>query len=229
MGDRGGLGGGDWGLVSESAGCTAADSVGAGRDVGGPAGVPEGVLRKKRKSLLATSRRRDKDSLSRARRSSWSFCKRATRRDLTLRGGRERCGRRGRDVQGVDMREGDVGQAGGRRRAFARSTRGGRGGRHGGGGLERVVVVVSCARYLPRGGEEDGAGGFDVTRRRGFRDPLVAESATNMLRIEPGDGGIKLDSSRQERREELLRRVSVLGPRGGPRGCTTTTRGHSEC
>ena len=82
VGDRGGLGGGDWGLVSETTGCTAAGSVGAGRDVGGPAGVPDGVLRKKRKSLLATSCKRVRDSLSRARRSSWSFCKRVTRRDL---------------------------------------------------------------------------------------------------------------------------------------------------
>ena len=168
------------------------------------------------------------DSLSRAWRSSWSFCRRATRRDLTLGGGHEGCGRRSRDVQGVDMREGDVGQASRSRRAFAQSPEGSRGGRHRSGGLKRVVVVVSCARYLPRGSEEDGTGSFDVTGWRGASDPLVVESTANMLRIEPGDGGIKLDSGRQERQEKLLRGISVLGPRRGPRGCTTTTRGHSE-
>ena len=92
------------------------------------------------------------------------------------------------------------------------------------GSLSLSVVRATClaaARRMALAASMSPGGG-------GLRDPLVAESAANMLRIEPGDGRIKLDSSRQERREELLRRVSVLGPRGGPRGCTTTTRGHSE-
>ena len=86
MGDRGGLGGGDCGLVIGSAGCTAAGTVGAGRDLGALEGVPAGVFRKKRKRRFAKSLRRDMDSLSRARRSSWSLSRRATKRDLVLGG-----------------------------------------------------------------------------------------------------------------------------------------------
>ena len=70
MGDLGGLGGGDCGFVIGSAGCTATGTVGAGRDLRAPEGVPEGVRRKKRKRRLATSFRRDIDSSSRAWRSS---------------------------------------------------------------------------------------------------------------------------------------------------------------
>ena len=126
------------------------------------------------------------------------------------------------------MRERDVGQAGRSWRAFMWRGGGGGSGRCLGGNLKGVVVGLSSARNLPRSGEEDSAGSFNVARRRGARIPLVAEGAAEGLRIEPGDGRIKLDGGRQKRREKMLRRISVLGPRRGPRGCTTTTRGHSE-
>ena len=86
MGERGGLGGGDCGLVSGSAGCTATGTMGAGRDLGALEGVPAGVFRKKRKSRLARSFKRDRALSSRARRSSWSLSRRATKRDLVLGG-----------------------------------------------------------------------------------------------------------------------------------------------
>ena len=86
VGERGGLGGGDCGLVSGSAGDTATGTVGAGRDLGAPEGVPAGVRRKKRKRRLARSRRRDIDSSSRAWRSSWSLFRSAKRKLLTLGG-----------------------------------------------------------------------------------------------------------------------------------------------
>ena len=94
MGERGGLGGGDNGLVIESAGCTATGDVGtvcAGTEPGHELGAEEPAAevfedRRMRKSLFATSLRRDMDSSSRALKSSWSFCSRATKRDLVLRG-----------------------------------------------------------------------------------------------------------------------------------------------
>ena len=46
-----------------------------------------------------------------------------------------------------------------------------------GGTLEGVVVALSRARNLPRGGEENSAGSFNVARRRGARTPLVVERA----------------------------------------------------
>ena len=75
------------------------------------------------------------------------------------------------------MRKHDIGQTSGGRGAFTRRSAGGSGGRGLGGTLERVVVASSSARNLPRGGEENSAGGFDVTRRRGARTPLVVECA----------------------------------------------------
>ena len=86
MGEQGGLGGGDCGLVIDSADCTAAGIVGAGRDSEVPDGVPEGIFCRKQKRWLAKSQRRDMDSSSRAQRSSWSLSKRATRRLLMLGG-----------------------------------------------------------------------------------------------------------------------------------------------
>ena len=86
MGERGGLGGGDCGLVSGSAGCTAAGTVGAGRGLEALEGVPAGVFRRKRKRRLARSRNRDMDVSSRARKSSWSLFRSASRRLLTLGG-----------------------------------------------------------------------------------------------------------------------------------------------
>ena len=86
VGDRGGLGGGNCGFVSGSADCTATGTVGAGRDLGAPEGVPAGVRRRKRKRRLARSRRRDIALSSRAWRSSWSLLKSAKRRLLTLGG-----------------------------------------------------------------------------------------------------------------------------------------------
>ena len=97
-----------------------------------------------------------------------------------------------------------------------------------GGSLEGVVIGLSSARDLPCSGEEDSAGSFDVARWGGARSPLVVKCAAQELRIKPGDGGIEFDSGRQKRRKKVLRRISVLGPRRGPRRCTTTTRGHSE-
>ena len=86
MGEQGGLGGGDCGLVSGSTDCTATGTVGAGRDLGAPEGVPAGIRRKKRKRQLARSRRRDIASSSRAWRSSWSLLKSTERRLLMLGG-----------------------------------------------------------------------------------------------------------------------------------------------
>ena len=86
VGERGGLGGGDCGFVSGSADCTATGTVGVGRDLGAPEGIPAGVRRKKRKRRLARSRRRDIASSSRAWRSSWSLFRSAKRRLLTLGG-----------------------------------------------------------------------------------------------------------------------------------------------
>ena len=93
MGERGGLGGGDDGLVIKSAGCTATGDVGTvcagtepGRELGAeePAEVFED--RRMRKSLFATSLNRDMDSSSRAWRSSGSLLRSAERRLLTLGG-----------------------------------------------------------------------------------------------------------------------------------------------
>ena len=86
VGERGGLGGGDCSLVSSSADCTATGTVGAGRDLGAPEGIPAGVRRKKQKRRLARSRRRDIASSSRAWKSSWSLFRSAERRLLTLGG-----------------------------------------------------------------------------------------------------------------------------------------------
>ena len=93
MGERGGLGGGDDGLVIKSAGCTATGDVGTvcagtepGRELGREPAAGVFEFRRKRKSRFATSLTRDMDSLSRALRSSWSFCSRAAKRDLVLGG-----------------------------------------------------------------------------------------------------------------------------------------------
>ena len=67
MGERGGLGAGDNGLVIESAGCTAMGDVGtvcAGTEPGHKLGMEEPAAevfedRRMRKSLFATSLRRD--------------------------------------------------------------------------------------------------------------------------------------------------------------------------
>ena len=86
MGERGGLGGGDCSLVSGSAGCTAAGTMGAGRGLEVLEGVPVGVFRRKQKRQLVRSRSRDMDTLSRARKSSWSLFRSASRRLLMLGG-----------------------------------------------------------------------------------------------------------------------------------------------
>ena len=93
MGERGGLGGGDAGLVIESAGCTATGDVGTvcagtepGRELGKEPAAGDFVDRKMRKSLFATSLRRDMDSSSSARRSSESLLRSVERRLLTLGG-----------------------------------------------------------------------------------------------------------------------------------------------
>ena len=93
MGERGGLGGGDDGLVIGSTGCTAMGDVGtvcAGTEPGCELGVEPAaedfVDRSMRKSLFAMSLRRDMDSLSRGRRSSESLLSNAERRPLTLGG-----------------------------------------------------------------------------------------------------------------------------------------------
>ena len=93
MGERGGLGGGDAGFVIESAGCTATGDVGTvcagtepGRELGKEPAAGDFVDRKTRKSLFATSLRRDMDSSSSARRSSESLLRSVERRLLTLGG-----------------------------------------------------------------------------------------------------------------------------------------------
>ena len=93
MGDRGGLGGGDEGLVMEPAGCTATGDVGTvcagtepGRELGKEPTAGDFVDRNMRKSLFARSLRRDIDSLSSARRSSESLLSSTERRLLTLGG-----------------------------------------------------------------------------------------------------------------------------------------------
>ena len=93
MGERGGLGGGDDGLVIKSAGCTATGDVGTvcagtepGRKLGAEPAAEVFVDRKMRKSLFATSLKRDMDSSSSARRSSGSLLRSAVRRLLTLGG-----------------------------------------------------------------------------------------------------------------------------------------------
>ena len=93
MGERGGLGGGDGGLVIRSAGCTATGDVGTvcagtepGRELGAEPAAEVFVDHKMRKSLLATSLKRDMDSSSSDRRSSGSLLRSAERRLLTLGG-----------------------------------------------------------------------------------------------------------------------------------------------
>ena len=93
MGERGGLGGGDDGLVIGSAGCTATGDVGTvragtepGRELGAEPAAEVFVDHKMRKSLLATSLKRDMDSSSSDRRSSGSLLRSAERRLLTLGG-----------------------------------------------------------------------------------------------------------------------------------------------
>ena len=125
------------------------------------------------------------------------------------------------------MRERYVGQASENQQASLRRSAGRGWGGSLGGSLERVVIALSRTRYLPRSGEQDSAGGFDVARRGRAGVPLVAECAAQVLRIEPCDGGIELDGGRQKRWEDSFRQKGILGPRRGPRGSTTTSRGHS--
>ena len=93
MGERGGLGGGDEGLLSGSVGCTATESLGtecAGTEPGrrpdeastaGEAGVLTNDA-----SLAARSHKREVAASSRARKSSWSLARRASSR-LRMLGG----------------------------------------------------------------------------------------------------------------------------------------------
>ena len=93
VGERGGLGGGDEGLVMEPAGCTATGDVGTvcagmepGRELGAEPTAGDFVDHNMRKSLFATSLRRDMDSSSSAQRLSESLLSSAERRLLTLGG-----------------------------------------------------------------------------------------------------------------------------------------------
>ena len=93
MGEHGGLGGGDTGLVIQSAGCTATESMGTGcagaepgrgldvRSTAERAGELTNVA-----SLAASSRKREEAASSRARKSSWSLARRASSR-LRMLGG----------------------------------------------------------------------------------------------------------------------------------------------
>ena len=93
MGERGGLGGGDRGLVSGSAGCTATGSLGTGcagtepgrgLDAESTAGKAGGLT--KAASLATRSLNREVAASSRARKSSWSLARRASSR-LRMLGG----------------------------------------------------------------------------------------------------------------------------------------------
>ena len=85
MGERRGLGGGDRGLVSGSAGCTATGSLGTGcagteperwLDAESTAGKVGGLT--KVASLATRSLKREVAASSRARKSSWSLARRAS-------------------------------------------------------------------------------------------------------------------------------------------------------
>ena len=93
MGERGGLGGGDAGLVIGSVGCTAMESLGTrgagaeperGLDSRSTAGGAGGLTNIA--SLVARSRRREIAASSRARKLSWSLARRASSRLRMLRG-----------------------------------------------------------------------------------------------------------------------------------------------
>ena len=93
MGERGGLGGGDTGLVIGSAGCTATGSLGTesagseperGLDATSTAGRAGGLT--KDASLATRSRKRDVAASSRARKSSWSLASKASSK-LRMLGG----------------------------------------------------------------------------------------------------------------------------------------------
>ena len=94
MGDRGGLGGGEAGLVRGSAGCTATGSLGAGCAGTEPGRGPDatstamgaGEVLAKCASLAARLRRRESAASSRARKSSWSLARRASSK-LRMLGG----------------------------------------------------------------------------------------------------------------------------------------------
>ena len=219
-------------MVSGTAVCTATGTVGAectgtepGRGLGEAPAAEGSVFRKKQKSMFATSRRRDMASSSRALRSSGPLFKSALSKLFTL-GGTTGGGCCGRNIQRVNVREGEVGQASGSWGAVGRSM--------GGGGrsrlrsrLEGVSIISSRSHHLPCGSEENGAGGLNVIGRRGADCPLVVKRVAQCLGIKPGDGRVEFDSSHQQRWEKSLSRKGVLGPRRGPRGCTTTMRGHS--
>ena len=87
MGERGGLGGGEAGLVIGSADCTATGSLGTerGPDATSTAMGADEVLAKAA-SLAARLRKREVAASSRARKSSWSLARRASCRLRVLGG-----------------------------------------------------------------------------------------------------------------------------------------------
>ena len=233
MGECGGLGGGDDGLVSESAGHTATGDVGTvcagtepGRELGAeePAEVFED--RRTRKSLFATSRKRDMDSSSNAWRSSGSLLRSTERRLLTLGGttvgGGAMVGTSRGSICGKVMsgRLAGAGEPMGEPREEAGGVALGADSK---GSTSLSVARATCltaARRRALVASMSLGGG-------GAGQPLVAKRAAQHLRVELGDGGIELDGSRQERQEDSVRRKGILGPRRGPRRSTTTSRGHS--
>ena len=68
-----------------------------------------------------------------------------------------------------------------------------------------------------------------VVGRRGANNPGIAESAAQGIGVEVGKGGLQLDSSVKESREQTVsNRKSSLGPWRGPRRSTSTARGHTR-
>ena len=137
-------------------------------------------------------------------------------------GGHERGGCPERDVCGLDVGECNVRQASGGRRAF-----GGVRWRRGGSRLERVVIVFGQPCQASHGSKKNGSGGLNVGRGRGAGCPHVRERAEQGLLVEPSEGGLNLHGGGQKNRENRGRRISILGPRRGPRGSTTMTGRHS--
>ena len=220
-------------MVSGTAVCTAAGAVGAecagtepGRGLGEAPAAEGSVFRKKRKSMFTTSHRRDMASSLRALRSSGPLFKSALSKLFMLGGTTGRgaaaatsrgsmCGKV-RSVRQAGRSQGAIGQSVSRGR---RSLLGSR--------LEGVSVVSGRSCHLPRGGKENGAGSLDIVGRGGADCPFVVKRTAQCLGIKVGDSGVEFDGSRQQRWEDSLSRKGILGPRRGPRGCTTTTRGHS--
>ena len=217
------------GLVSESVGCTATESLGTECAGTEPECKPDvastaeraGELTKD-ESLAVRSRKREVAASSRARKSSWSLARRASSK---LGGGDSReGGRRCRNVLRVNVRESKVASGCWR-------TLGGRGCRGSwgrGGGLKGVFSMSSSMRQLICDGNQEGASSMEVIGRRGTSKPSVAKCVAQGIGVKVGNGRFQLDSGVKENGEQTVDRRSSLGPRRGPRRSTTTAGRHTR-